>query len=244
MFPPRDDERRLHASTSASRPNRAFRHPTPFEDAYELAAGSDAARRLPRLDAPTRGNTRVLPRDPRQTDVMTSPSPPSQARPRRRRRRRAAAAAAATVRTTLSSPRACNGAPSPSAPSHRPPRRRPKRSPDSLPLPRILRRLMEPLPERAPEPEQWAKVSKGSGVAKSVAKSVAPARTSPAAPAGSNAAFDVLRKFANPADDGDDDDEAKPPPRNHWRPNSIRTPSPHPSTTRSRIRARPRGVAR
>ena len=68
---------------------------------------------------------------------------------------------------------------------------------------------MEPLPERAPEPEQWAKVSKGSGVAKSVAKSVAPARTSPAAPAGSNAAFDVLRKFANPADDGHDDDEGE-----------------------------------
>ena len=67
-----------------------------------------------------------------------------------------------------------------------------------LPSPESSADSWNPLPERAPEPEQWAKVSKGSGVAKSVAKSVAPARTSPAAPAGSNAAFDALRKFRQP----------------------------------------------
>ena len=72
-----------------------------------------------------------------------------------------------------------------------------------------MQRLMAPLPSREPAPEQWSKVEKGAGVAKSAAKNVARGlgASTTSKPTAMDPSFSVLRKFTQPEDDGDGGDD-------------------------------------
>ena len=70
-----------------------------------------------------------------------------------------------------------------------------------------MRRLMEPLPEdRPPRPEEWSRVEKGAGVAKSAAKKRVSSGTSNSTAV--DPAFAVLPKFEERNDDARDGDDA------------------------------------
>ena len=68
-----------------------------------------------------------------------------------------------------------------------------------------MQRLMAPLPSREPAPEQWSKVEKGAGVAKSAAKNAARgvSASTTSKPTAMDPSFTVLRKFSQPEEEDD-----------------------------------------
>ena len=70
-----------------------------------------------------------------------------------------------------------------------------------------MQRLMAPLPSREPAPEQWSKVEKGAGIAKSAAKNTARGvgASTTSKPTAVDPSFAVLRKFSQTEDNGSDD---------------------------------------
>ena len=70
-----------------------------------------------------------------------------------------------------------------------------------------MQRLMAPLPSREPAPEQWSKVEKGAGIAKSAAKNAARGvgASTTSKPTAVDPSFAVLRKFSQTEDNGSDD---------------------------------------
>ena len=72
-----------------------------------------------------------------------------------------------------------------------------------------MQRLMAPLPSREPAPEQWSKVEKGAGVAKSAARRGVGASlgSTSGPPTAVDPSFAVLRKFSQPEENGDGGDD-------------------------------------
>ena len=72
-----------------------------------------------------------------------------------------------------------------------------------------MQRLMAPLPSREPAPEQWSKVEKGAGVAKSVARRGVGASlgSTSKSPTALDPSFAVLRKFSHSEENGDGGDD-------------------------------------
>ena len=70
-----------------------------------------------------------------------------------------------------------------------------------------MQRLMAPLPSHEPAPEQWSKVEKGAGIAKSAAKNAARGvgASTTSKPTAVDPSFAVLRKFSQTEDNGSDD---------------------------------------
>ena len=69
-----------------------------------------------------------------------------------------------------------------------------------------MQRLMAPLPSREPAPEQWSKVEKGAGIAKSAAKNTARGvgASTTSKPTAVDPSCAVLRKFSQTEDNGSD----------------------------------------